>query len=237
MFLRRAAVAAGLSVSLVGAGMGTAAAATDGPSSGDDPLGLRDTVNNTLSTVTGGSSSSPSPESSQSGGAGSEDGAASTTQSEDPSPSSQKSASHESTPASNDSDESGSNPASTLGDTVGKLQKNAPDVPSLGGKKGLLPGVCAGADLDGDAPCDGGLLGDNALEVCFESDAQIGGDLARQFEAQCKEAVEETPPPSGGGEHNPPPPESKPAPMPPPKHRAQPAQPAEPVVAQPSFTG
>lgn len=248
MQVRRSVVAIGLSAALVGAGAGTAAAATEGAAPDEGSSGLLGGVEDTVSSLTdslglkdGGRDSGGSHSTVQGregAGAGAAPGKVQAQKAEQ-----QVRQAGEGEKAANAgiSGQNGSSASApslpSLSDLGGQLPEMGENLPELGGKEGLLPGVCVGADLDGNAPCPNTeLLGGSPLEVCFD-EAQFGTQFAEQLGVKClakDEGKEPAPngPPERGGEK-----EHHPTVKPPPRHRAQPAEPAEPVSAKPSFTG
>lgn len=248
MLLGRAVVAVGLSLALVGAGAGTAAAGTDGKPGG----GLLDTVEKTVSSLTGNDRSTGDQ---QSGNR---------------------------RQAHRDADTSGGGGQQTRSQSSGGDQGNLPSVSSLPGPgKGPLideQGLCVDGSLQGNADsCESETLGGGSLNACVRDEgglvSQVAGGqggLAHEAGLNCPAGTKRMPPPGDG--ENPPADldcpdfatqheaqaafeenpddvyrldadgdgiacETAPAPMPPPRHRAAPAEPAEPIVAEPSFTG
>lgn len=243
MLLRRAVVAVGLSLALVGAGAGTAAAGTDGTPGG----GLLGTVEKTVSSLTGGDTSNKQSGNPQSAH-------------KDAGTAGQRSQGGRSQPSGDGQGSLPRLPEPGKGPLIdqqglcvdGSLQGNADACESDTLDNGSL-NACVkdnGGLVSQVAGGEGGLAhqaglncpaGTKRMPPPGDGDNPPADldcpDFATQQEAQA--AFEENPDDvyrldaDGDGIAC----ETAPAPMPPPRHRATPAEPAEPIVAEPSFTG
>lgn len=246
MLVRRAVIAVGLSAALAGAGAGTAAAETETPTPGDKSSGLLDSVERTLSSLTGGSTDGSSSEQAPrrpgdngSGGSGGKEPGDSGGKD-----SGKSGAAHTQSTDSAAANQVGESSGDSGGDSAGSDPLgNLPSLPEPG--EGPLldqQGLCADGSLQGKADsCESDTLGNGYLQACIREDggvvSQVGEatGLPEQAGLDCP-TTEKMPPPSGGDDEEPRD-DTEPTPMPPPLNRAQPAKPAEPIVAEPSFTG